>query len=117
MKIRVTHEFIYDTENSKLWNEFQEFQDDHALTFPALEAFITDRFINPNFDMGGTTQIEVLEDAPIEFDSIIETLADDLAELHKLGGLELDDWKSARSLVEKFYNTNVNTELVIGDKK
>lgn len=117
MKIKVMHEFIYDTENSDLWNEFQEFQDDHALTFRALEAFIIDRFINPNFDMGGTTQIEVLEDAPIEFDSVIEALADDLAELHNIGGIELDEWKSARSLVEKFYDTYVNTKLVIKDKK
>jgi len=117
VKIKVTHEFIYDTENSELWNEFQEFQDDHALTFPALEAFIIDRFINPNFDMGGTTQIEVLEDTPIEFDSVVKALADDLVELHNLGGIELDDWKSARSLVENFYATYVNTKLVIGDKK
>lgn len=117
MKIKVTHEFIYDTENSDLWNEFQEFQDDHALTFSALEAFILDRFINPNFDMGGQTSIEVLEDAPVELNSVIEALADDLAELHTVGGIELDDWKSARSLVEKFYNTAVNTQLVIKEKR
>ena len=117
MKIKVTHEFIYDTEDKEFWGEFLEYQDDHALTFSALQEFVLDRFINPNFDSRGTTQIEVLEESPVEINSVIEALADDLAELHTVGGIELDDWKSARSLVEKFYNTRVNTQLVIGDKR
>lgn len=54
MKIKVTHEVVYDTDNQDFWNEFLEYQDDHTLTFPALEGFVVDRFINPNFDKGKT---------------------------------------------------------------
>lgn len=60
MLIRVTHEVIYDTDNSDFMKEFVEYQDDYALTLPALEAFIVDRFINPNFDSNGHTEIEII---------------------------------------------------------
>ena len=60
MKIKVTHSFIYDTENQDFFNEFQEYMDDHPLTLPALEEFVIDRFINPNFDMGGITVMEIV---------------------------------------------------------
>ena len=61
MKIKVTHSFVYDTENEQFFNEFLEYMDDHTLTIPALEEFVIDRFINPNFDMGGITEMEIVK--------------------------------------------------------
>jgi len=48
MKIKVSCSKVYDTDD--LMPEFLEWQDDHLLTFSALEDFILDRFIAPNFD-------------------------------------------------------------------
>lgn len=61
MKIKVTHSAIYDTEDKDFNYEFQEYMDDHTLTFAALEEFIIDRFINPHFDNGGETSIEICQ--------------------------------------------------------
>jgi hypothetical protein len=60
MKIKVTHSFVYDTDNLEFWKEFEEYMDDHTLTFPSLQEFVIDRFINPNFDKGGKTEVELL---------------------------------------------------------
>lgn len=60
MKIKVTHSFMYDTEDSDFRQEFEEYMDDHTLTLHALEEFIIDRFIDPNFDMGGITVMEIV---------------------------------------------------------
>ena len=60
MKIKVTHSFIYNTEDKDFKQEFEEYMGDHTLTLPALEEFIIDRFINPNFDMGGITVMEIV---------------------------------------------------------
>lgn len=62
MKIKLTHSFIYDTEDKQLWDEFLEYQDDHPLTFPALQGFLIDRFINPYFDKAGKTTMEIVVD-------------------------------------------------------
>ena len=59
MLIKATHEVIYDTDNADFLKEFLEYQDDYSLTLPSLEAFIVDRFINPNFDKG-TTEVEII---------------------------------------------------------
>lgn len=61
MKIKVTHAFVYDTEDLELIKEFQEYMDDHALSISGFQEFIIDRFINPNFDMGGVTTMEIVE--------------------------------------------------------
>lgn len=61
MKIKVTHSFIYDTEDIEFFKEYMEYMDDHTLTLPSLEEFIIDRFINPNFDRGGKTTLEIVE--------------------------------------------------------
>lgn len=61
MKVKVTHTFVYDTKDKQFWDEFEGYQGDHPLTFDALREFIIDRFINPNFDMSGTTIIEVVK--------------------------------------------------------
>ena len=66
MQIKVTHSFIYDTEDQEFFNEFQEYMDDHPLTLTALQEFVIDRFINPNFDMGGTTTMEICHTPVVE---------------------------------------------------
>lgn len=60
MKIKVTHEVIYDTQDKEFFQGFLEYMDDHNLTFAGFEEFIVDRFINPNFDKG-KTNLEILE--------------------------------------------------------
>ena len=62
MKIKVTHETVYDTDNQEFMNEFLEYMDDHPLRFSGFEEFIIDRFINPNFDKGNTS-IEILDNS------------------------------------------------------
>lgn len=59
MLIKATHSVVYDTDNQEFMKEFLEYQDDHTPTLFALQAFIVDRFINPNFD-GGNTKIEIM---------------------------------------------------------
>lgn len=59
MKIKVTHEVVYDTKDIEFMTEFMEYMDDHALSFSGFEEFIIDRFINPNFDKGRTS-VEIL---------------------------------------------------------
>jgi hypothetical protein len=59
MKIKVTHEVVYDTKDIEFMNEFMEYMDDHPLSFSGFEEFIVDRFINPNFDKG-RTNVEIL---------------------------------------------------------
>jgi hypothetical protein len=60
MKIKVTHSFVYDTNDQDFWSEYLEYMDDHTLTLPSLREFTIDRFINPNFDKGGTTELEIV---------------------------------------------------------
>lgn len=61
MKIKLKHTVVYDTNDSELWSEFVESQGDYPLVFTALEEFLVDRFINPNFDTSGRTTIEIVE--------------------------------------------------------
>jgi hypothetical protein len=60
MQIKITHSFIYDTEDSDFREEFQEYQGDHPMTLDSLQEFIIDRFINPNFDNNGITVMEIV---------------------------------------------------------
>jgi len=55
MKIKVTHEVIYDTNEQGFITEFTQSLDDYPAGLNALETFIKDRFISPNFDKGTTT--------------------------------------------------------------
>ena len=61
MKIKVTHTFTYDTNDKQFNKEFEEWMDDHPLTIEALKESIVDRFINPNFDRNGKTEMEITE--------------------------------------------------------
>lgn len=49
-----------------------------------------------------------------DLESIAERLADDLVQMHKDTGIELEYWENARLLVEKFYN--VSTNVVVENK-
>lgn len=62
MKLLVNHSFIYDTDDKDLWMEYLDSRDGYPHTLSSLEEFILDRFINPNFDMAGTTTIELVSD-------------------------------------------------------
>jgi hypothetical protein len=55
MKIQVIHTVIYDTNEQGFVREFTQSVDDYPATLSALEVFIKDRFIDPNFDKGTTT--------------------------------------------------------------
>jgi len=46
---------------------------------------------------------------------LAERLADELADLHNGTYIELGTWETARELVERFYEVNV--EVTIGNKK
>ena len=50
-----------------------------------------------------------------QFFATPEKLADELVELHRVGGIELEQWATALKLVEHFYN--VYTNVTIGKKK
>lgn len=61
MKLLVNHSIVYDLDNDNdLWNEYLDGRDGYPNTFESLKEFILDRFINPNFDMGGRTTIEFI---------------------------------------------------------
>ena len=60
MKIKVTHEVVYDTQDQEFMEEYFQYMDDHRKTFSGFEEFIKDRFINPNFDKGRTS-LEILD--------------------------------------------------------
>jgi hypothetical protein len=61
MKLKVTHTVVYDTQDKEFMEEYFQYMDDHRKTLASFEEFIIDRFINPNFDKGGKTSVEVLE--------------------------------------------------------
>jgi hypothetical protein len=52
-----------------------------------------------------------------KLDALIETLADELVELHTVGGIELEQWDTAYQLVKRFYHTEELVEIRIGGKK
>ena len=52
-----------------------------------------------------------------EFRNLIEKLADDLVELHNVGGIELEQWQTAYEFVKIYYNTEEMVQIVIRSKK
>jgi hypothetical protein len=62
MKLKVTHTVVYDTHDTEFMEEYFQYMDDHKKTISGFEEFIIDRFINPNFDMGGTTELEIVDE-------------------------------------------------------
>ena len=51
----------------------------------------------------------------LTLDELAERLADELVETHNATALDLAYWETARELVERFYEVNV--EVVIGNKR
>jgi hypothetical protein len=48
---------------------------------------------------------------------LLQTLADDFVDLHRVGGIELEQWETAYKFVKHFYNTEEYVEIRIGSKK
>ena len=53
----------------------------------------------------------------MDYKSLASQLADDLVELHNVGGIELEQWQTAYEFVKIYYNTEEMVQIVIRDKK
>ncbi len=53
----------------------------------------------------------------MDYKSLASQLADDLVELHNVGGIELEQWETAYKFVKHFYNTEEMVQIVIREKK
>jgi hypothetical protein len=48
---------------------------------------------------------------------LLEKLAFEIADLHNVGGIELEQWDTAYEFVKHFYNTEEQVQIVIRSKK
>jgi hypothetical protein len=48
---------------------------------------------------------------------LLERLAYEIADLHNVGGIELEQWDTAYQFVKHYYNTEEVSEIRIGSKK
>jgi hypothetical protein len=48
---------------------------------------------------------------------LLERLAFEIADLHNVGGIELEQWETAHQFVRNFYHTEEYVQIVIGGKK
>jgi hypothetical protein len=53
----------------------------------------------------------------MDYKTLTSQLADDLVELHNVGGIELEHWNTAYEFVKIYYNTEEVAEIRIGSKK
>jgi hypothetical protein len=53
----------------------------------------------------------------MDYKNLASQLADDLVELHNVGGIELEQWQTAYEFVKIYYNTEEVVEIRIGSKK
>jgi len=53
----------------------------------------------------------------MDYKELVSKLADDLVELHNVGGIELEHWNTAYEFVKIYYNTQEQVQIVIGSKK
>jgi hypothetical protein len=53
----------------------------------------------------------------MDYKALASQLADDLVELHNVGGIELEQWQTAYEFVKIYYNTEEVVEIRIGSKK
>lgn len=51
------------------------------------------------------------------YKTLASKLADDLVELHNVGGIELEQWDTALEFVKIYYNVEEVVEIRIGSKK
>ena len=48
---------------------------------------------------------------------LLEKLAFEIADLHNVGGIELEQWDTAYEFVKHFYNTEEQVQIIIREKK
>ena len=48
---------------------------------------------------------------------LLQTLADDFVDLHKVGGIELEQWETAYNFVKHFYHTEEMIQIIIREKR
>ena len=48
---------------------------------------------------------------------LLEKLAFEIADLHNVGGIELEQWDTAYQFVKHFYHTEEQVQIIIGSKK
>jgi hypothetical protein len=53
----------------------------------------------------------------MDYKTLASKLADDLVELHNVGGIELEHWDTAYEFVKIYYNTEEQVQIVIREKK
>jgi hypothetical protein len=53
----------------------------------------------------------------MDYKALASQLADDLVELHNVGGIELEQWQTAYEFVKIYYNTEEVVEIRIGSKR
>ena len=53
----------------------------------------------------------------MDYKNLASQLADDLVELHNVGGIELEQWQTSYEFVKIYYNTEEVVEIRIGSKK
>jgi hypothetical protein len=53
----------------------------------------------------------------MDYKTLTSQLADDLVELHNVGGIELEHWNTAYEFVKIYYNTEEMVQIVIREKK
>lgn len=53
----------------------------------------------------------------MDYKNLVSQLADDLVELHNVGGIELEQWQTAYEFVKIYYNTEEMVQIVIREKK
>ena len=53
----------------------------------------------------------------MDYKNLASQLADDLVELHNVGGIELEQWETAYQIVKHFYNTEEYVQIIIREKK
>lgn len=46
-------------------------------------------------------------------DKILMKLAEDLVEIHSVGGIELEHWESATEFVKRFYHIEERVQLIV----
>ena len=53
----------------------------------------------------------------MDYKNLASQLADDLVELHNVGGIELEQWQTAYEFVKIYYHTEEMVQIVIREKK
>jgi len=68
-------------------------------------------------DPCGRIQVSTYKRTKMVYKTLASQLADDLVELHNVGGIELEQWQTAYEFVKIYYNTEEIVQIVIREKK